>query len=72
MGGVSPTQAQAIQYEKPMPAISVDVESDVDYGVGEIETARLLEEAVRLLSEAAEDRRVGRWSTSRVQTRASV
>ena len=50
MGGVSPTQAQLIQDEKP---ISVDGESDVDYGEEEIETARLIEEAVFQLSEAA-------------------
>ena len=52
MGGVSPTQAQPIQDEKPMSAISVDVES-ADYGEEELETARLFEEAVFQLSEAA-------------------
>mgnify|MGYP000456071615 CR=1 FL=1 len=36
-----------------MSAISVDGESEVDYGEEEIETARLLEEAVGQLSEAA-------------------
>ena len=52
MGGVSPIQAQPIEDEKPMLAISVDVES-ADYGEEELETERLFDEAVCLLSEAA-------------------
>jgi hypothetical protein len=66
MGGVSPTQAQAIQDEKPMSAISVDAESDVDYGEEEIETERLLDEAVGLLSEAA--RGSARWAMEHLQS----
>ncbi len=66
MGGVSPTQAQAIQDEKLMSAISVDAESDVDYGEEEIETERLLDEAVGLLSEAA--RGSARWAMEHLQS----
>ena len=65
-GGVSPTQAQAIQDEKPMSAISVDAESDIDFGEEEIETERLVDEAVGQLSEAA--RGSARWAMEHLQS----
>ncbi len=66
MGGVSPTQAQAIQDEKLMSAISVDAGSDVDYGDEDIETERLVNEAVGQLTEAARESAL--WAMGHLQS----